>query len=152
MSNSVRRVPAVALATVLLSALTWVAPALAQQGLPPPGPPPDAQGGPPTPAEQSDRLRQVLNLRPDQEGALQAFIAAMQPKPSEVEAIREEAARDATLPTPQKLDATSARIDRMRNEVMARIAATRTFYGQLTPDQQRLFDHLPSSGGGGLSR
>ena len=131
-----------ALAALMVSA----APALAQQGLPPPGPPADAQGGPPTPAEQSDRLRRELNLRPDQEGALQAFIAAMQPKPGEMDAMREEAARAATLPTPQRLDATIVRLDHMRTEVMARIAATRTFYAALTPEQQRLFDHTPPPG------
>lgn len=133
-------VPAGAVAALLLSA----APAVAQQGLPPPGPPPDAQGGPPTPAEQSDRLRQSLRLRPDQEAALQAFVAAMQPKPGEIDSLRAEAARDAALPTPQKLDATVARLDRMRAEVMARIDATRAFYGQLSPEQQRVFDHMPS--------
>jgi hypothetical protein len=131
-----------AMATVLLSA----APALAQQGLPPPGPPSDAQGGPPTPAEQSDRLRQALRLRPDQEGALQAFVAAMQPKPGEIDALRAEAAREAGLPTPQRLDATVARLDRMRTEVLARVDATRAFYAQLTPEQQRVFDHMPSPG------
>lgn len=133
-----------AMAALMLS----TAPALAQQGLPPPGPPADAQGGPPTPAEQSDRLRRALNLRPDQEGALQAFIAAMQPKPGEIDAMREEAAREATLPTLQRLDATVARLDHMRAEVMARITATRTFYGALTPEQQRLFDRVPASGSG----
>jgi hypothetical protein len=131
-----------AMAAVLLSA----APALAQQGLPPPGPPPDAQGGPPTPAEQSDRLRQALRLRPDQEGALQAFVAAMQPKPGEIDALRGEAARDASLPTPQRLDATIERLDRMRTEVLARIAATRAFYALLSPEQQRVFDHMPNPG------
>ena len=133
-------VPAGAMAALLLSA----APALSQQGLPPPGPPPDAQGGPPTPAEQSDRIRRALNLRPDQEGALQAFVASMQPKPGEIDALRAEAARDASLPTPQRLDATVARLDRMRTEVLARIAATRTFYAQLSPEQQRVFDRMPS--------
>jgi hypothetical protein len=133
-------IPAGATAALLFSA----APALAQQGMPPLGPPPDAQGGPPTPAEQSDRLRQSLRLRPDQEGALQAFIAAMQPRPGEIDALRAEAARDASLPTPQRLDATISRLDRMRAEVLARIDATRAFYAKLTPEQQRVFDHMPS--------
>lgn len=138
------RLSAGALAALVVS--TWAAPALTQQGLPPPGPPPDAQGGPPTPAEQSDRLRRALSLRPDQEGALQAFVAAMQPKPGEVDALRAEAQREATLPTPQRLDAAVARLDRMRAEVMARIAATRAFYAQLTPAQQHAFDRAPPPG------
>jgi hypothetical protein len=138
--------PAAALAGLLLSSTS----ALAQPAAPPPGPPQAPQAGPPTPAEQSDRLRQALTLRPDQEGDLQAFIAAMQPKPGEIEGLRAEVAREASLPTPQRLDAVTARLDRMRAEVMDRIAATRAFYARLTPDQQRAFDRLPP--GGGLPR
>jgi len=138
MTHSTWRLAATALALALVS------PALAQQGMPPPGPPPAGYGGqPPTPADQSDRLRQSLNMRPDQETALQAFIAAMQPRPGEVDELRAEAQRDATLPTPQRLDAMVARLDRMRAEVMARIAATRAFYAQLTPGQQHAFDVMP---------
>jgi len=116
----------------------------------PPPPPPGYQGGAPaaTPADQSDRLRQALGLRPDQEGALQAFIAAMAPKPGEAERFRAEAERDQSLPTPQKLDRMVAHMDVMRAEVLARINATKLFYGQLTPGQQRAFDSLPAPGQG----
>jgi len=142
MSNSV-----LSLAACVAASLALAAPALAQQGLPPPGPPPAGYNGqPPTPADQSDRLRQALNLRPDQETALQAFVAAMQSRPGEQERVREEAQRDATLPTPQRLDAAVGRLEEMRTSVMARIAATRVFYGQLSPGQQHAFDRMPSPG------
>jgi hypothetical protein len=89
-------------------------------------------------------LRQTLKLRPDQETALQAFVAAMQSRPGEAEALRAAAQREAGLPTPQRLDALVVRLDRMRAEIMAKIAATRTFYAQLSPEQQRAFDTMPS--------
>jgi hypothetical protein len=96
-----------------------------------------------TPAAQSDRLRQSLRLRSDQEGALQAFIAAMQPRPGEEERQREAAQRQAQLPTPQRLDAMVEHMDEMRAQVMARVRATKTFYLQLTPEQRHVFDTLP---------
>jgi hypothetical protein len=112
--------------------------------MPPSSPPPGYTApAPPTPAAQSDRLRQSLRLRPDQEGALQAFVAVMQPKPGEVERLREAGQREALLPTPQRLDAMIARMDEMRALVMARVRATKAFYSQLTPEQQRVFDTLP---------
>jgi hypothetical protein len=118
--------------------------ASAQPGMPPSSPPPGYTApAPPTPAAQSDRLRQSLRLRPDQEGALQAFVAVMQPRLGEVERLREAARREALLPTPQRLDAMMARMDEMRAQVIARVRATKAFYSQLTAEQQRAFDALP---------
>jgi periplasmic protein CpxP/Spy len=124
---------------VSAAALVLAGQALAQ-GAPPP---PPQQSALPTPAEQSDRLRQNLKLRPDQETALQAFVAAMQTRPGEAEALRAEAQREATLPTPQRLDALVARFDRMRAEIMTKVTATRAFYAQLTPAQRQVFDATP---------
>jgi len=138
MSHSIWRFAAAA--AVLVVAF----PVLAQQGLPPPGPPPAGYNGQPsTPADQSDRLRQGLNLRPDQETALQAFVASMQPNVREMDEIRAQSERDAALPTPQRLDGMVARMDRMRTMAMARIATVRAFYAQLTPAQQHAFDAMP---------
>ena len=139
--------PRAAIAAVLAAALA--APALAQSVPSAPPPPPSASPSPPalpSPAAQSDRLRQALNLRPDQETALQAFVAAMQPRPGEFERIRAEVRREASLPTPQRLDAIEARMKQMQAEALARIAATRAFYAQLTPAQQNAFDHIPQPG------
>jgi hypothetical protein len=116
----------------------------AQPNMPPSSPPPGYNGAPaqPTPADQSDRLRQALRLRPDQEGALQAFVAAMRPGPGE-ERLRDQARLEGSLPTLQRLDAMVARMDQMRAVVMTRVRATKTFYSQLSPEQQRTFDTLP---------
>ena len=127
----------------VLAVVAFAAPALAQPNMPPSSPP--GYGGEPaqpTPADQSDRLRQALRLRPDQEGPLQAFVAAMRPGPAE-ERLRDQARLEGSLPTPQRLDAMVARMDQMRSAVLARVRATKTFYSQLTPEQQRAFDTLP---------
>ncbi len=127
------------------AAATLATAAAAQQGLPPPpnAPPPRAGATyAPTPAEQSDRLRQMLRLAPSQEGALQAFIAAMQTSASETDRMRAQAQQIATLPTPQRLDALLAQSDAMRAIFLKRMAATKAFYAQLTPVQQKEFDSL----------
>jgi len=131
---------------VFAAALVLTGHALAQSAPPPPPPPPSQPQAPPTPADQSDHLRQTLKLRPDQETALQAFVAAMQTRPGETEGLRANAQREMGRPTPQRLDALVARLDRMRAEIMAKIAATRVFYAQLTPDQQHAFDAMPNLG------
>jgi periplasmic protein CpxP/Spy len=144
LSMNLRRWP-FPFAAVASAALAYGAPALAQPNVPPSSPQPGYSGAPaqPTPADQSDRLRQGLRLRPDQEGALQAFVAAMRPAPGETERLRDQAKLEGSLPTPQRLDAMVARMDRMRATVMTRVRATKTFYSQLTPEQQRSFDTLP---------
>jgi periplasmic protein CpxP/Spy len=130
----------------LAAAVLMSGQALAQGAPPPPPPPADQAPATPTPAEQSDRLRQSLKLRPDQETALQAFVAAMQSRPGEAEALRDQAQREASLPTPQRLDALVARLDRMRAEIMGKVTATRAFYAQLTPAQKQAFDTMPNMG------
>jgi hypothetical protein len=109
--------------------------ALATAALAQPAPP-----AAPTPAAQSDELRQRLHLRPDQETALQAYVAAMRPGAGEADHYRQEAQRESRLPTPQRLDAMVARMDQMRTAMLARFAATRTFYGKLDPAQRAIFD------------
>ncbi|HXV00321.1 MAG TPA: Spy/CpxP family protein refolding chaperone [Caulobacteraceae bacterium] len=126
-------------------AVVLAGPALAQNS-PPPAPSPGYESGPPTPAEQSDRFRQDLRLRPDQERALQDFVAAMQPASGQAEHFRDEARREATLPTPQRLDAMMARMDEMRAALSARMTATKAFYAQLTPPQRAIFDQMPPPG------
>jgi hypothetical protein len=96
----------------------------------------------PTPATQSDELRQRLRLRPDQEGSLQAYVAAMRPGAGEADHYRQEALRESRLPTPQRLDAMVARMDEMRAAMLTRFAATRAFYARLDPGQRAIFDDL----------
>lgn len=102
------------------------------------------------PEKRAQRLRDVLQLRPDQDGALKAFVAATTPK---IEIKREVVKKEKgdktdgdkmewTERTPMT---TLERLDRMTKAADAmkqRAEATRAFYTALTPSQQKTFDVL----------
>lgn len=143
--------PRLFLPVALAASLAAPAAGLAQgQYGPPPGPP-RGNGAPPpaAPTSQAERLRLALGLRPDQDGALQAFIQAIAPPPGVMERMRQQEESAASLPTPRRLDMMLAGMDEMRAITVARIAATRRFYAQLTPAQQRAFDALQPAGNRG---
>jgi hypothetical protein len=58
-----------------------------------------------------------------------------------------QAERMANAPTPQRLDMMLAGMDDSRKLMVSRIDATKRFYAQLTPDQQRIFDQMGAQGG-----
>lgn len=121
-------------------------------------PPPGA--GPPPPVEQqaghehwaermkahaearARELRAILNLRPDQEAAFQAFLASMKPEHPPGERGRPGMGEEAQLTTPQRLDRMAARMAEHQAEFQRRAAAIKTFYAALSPEQQRAFDAL----------
>lgn len=91
---------------------------------------------------RSDHLSDILQLRPDQEPALKAFL----------EATRNDGAhrdhmvkfeRDSDRTTLQRLDDMQARLAEQQVETNRKIAAIKTFYGQLDPCQKRAFDAMP---------
>ncbi len=126
--------------------------ALAQSPPPMAPPPPSApahgwQGHSPDPAKRAEhaarKLRDALQLRPDQEPALQAFIAAMRPPEAEMHGMRRMAEADGqTLSTPdrmtQQLEWHKARLA----EAEKKLVALKTFYAALSPAQQKAFDTL----------
>ena len=84
-------------------------------------------------------LKTVLRLRPDQEPALAAFIAAHRPQIRELKGPPSE---PKALSTPQRLEEMSKRdaeMDARRDG--ARQALTK-FYAALSPEQQKVFDAL----------
>jgi hypothetical protein len=108
----------------------------------------------PDPEKRAQRLRDVLQLRPDQDRALKAFVEATSPK---ITMIKKEAAntdmksadqKDAPPTTLERLDRMTKAADAMK----ARAEATRAFYLALTPSQQKTFDVLGMDGreGGGF--
>lgn len=126
--------------------------ALAQQ---PPGPPDGRpgmmmRGERPDPAamaaRHAQRLRDSLQLRPDQEPALRALMDAMTPPPGAMERMREARAERQALTTPQRLDRMAARMADHQAMFDRRATAIKRFYAQLSPSQQRAFDALPPMG------
>lgn len=87
-------------------------------------------------------LKTVLRLRPDQEPALQAFVAAHHPPHKEGMGGPGEAHAPEALTTPQRLDRMARRdADRAARHAQRREALSK-FYAALTPDQQKVFDAL----------
>jgi hypothetical protein len=109
----------------------------------------------PDPAQMAQRhaekLRAVLQLRPDQEPALRAFVSSMQPTPEQIQRRQAEHAQRAEagkLPTPERLDRMQARLAERQAAFARRADAIKRFYAQLSPSQQRAFDALPMGHGG----
>jgi hypothetical protein len=140
--------------------LTTAAVAVAQDGSPPPGMPPIADdgpggpGGPDGPGPRHHRfdpeahaqhLRDVLQLRADQDGVLKAYLAATAPQDW-----GKDRPDRQPVDGPPKLLTTPERLDReteMLARAKARIDATRTFYTALSPSQKKAFDAIGPMGG-----
>lgn len=150
--------------------------ALAQ--MPPPPPPPPAPPPPPLPPlppmeammmggegmvmmhqrmpgdpeKHAKHLRDVLQLRPDQDAALKAYLEATAPQKM-AEAMKaggpdEDEDDDKALTTPERLDRQAARMAKMAETFQKRASATKAFYAALSPSQQKAFDALGPRGGG----
>jgi periplasmic protein CpxP/Spy len=135
-----------------MAAVLSVAYAVTAQDPPAPGP-----GAPPTAQQRADwmharmearakALHDILNLRPDQEAAFQAFQAAMAPQPH---GDRHEHGDQAAGPvtTPERLDHMAERMAKHEAAFHQRADAIKAFYAVLSSDQQRAFDALPLMGG-----
>ena len=85
-----------------------------------------------------ERLKRILQITPQQEAAWNAWASAMRPM-ARPRPNREEFAR---LSTPERID----RLRQLRATRMAEMDrrgdATKAFYGQLTPAQQKAFDEI----------
>jgi len=151
------------LALMAAAALTLATAAAAvAQDAPPPGPPPmtdegpGGPGGPPPmmrhhrldPEAHAQHLRDVLQLRADQDGALKTYLDTVAPKDWAKDRPKREAvdAPRKPLTTPERLDREAEHLARAK----ARIEATRAFYAALSPSQKKAFDALgPMAGGHG---
>lgn len=102
-------------------------------------------------------MRTILRLRPDQEGALQAFLAASHP-PMGGPGMRHERPEPNAVPktTPQRLDEMGRRQAEMGQMMERHRQAVATFYNALSPDQRAVFDALQRmhghGGGHGMHR
>ena len=99
------------------------------------------------------RLRDALQLRPDQEGALHAFLDSMKPPADAMARMHgphwdgDHADGDEEhLTTPQRLDRMLAKMDQHRARLVAHAEAVKRFYAQLSPGQQKAFDALGPMG------
>jgi len=92
--------------------------------------------------DQAEHLRTMLQLKPSQEAALGAYVAALKPDHSH-ERIVEMSTGEEVKTTPQRLSEMEAHVAEQAAQAHARIEATRKFYDQLEPSQKKVFDQLP---------
>ncbi|WP_297512494.1 Spy/CpxP family protein refolding chaperone, partial [uncultured Caulobacter sp.] len=109
----------------------------------------------PDPEKRAQRLRDILQLRPDQDGALKAYVEATTPKVTiRTEEVKDKGDRkdgDRMERPEMKPLGTLERLDHMTKAADAlkkRAEATRAFYLALTPAQQKTFDILGMGEGG----
>ena len=96
-------------------------------------------------AQRMARLKETLQIVPAQEGAWNAWVAAMQPPANWKRPDRAEFER---LTTPERIDRMRA-LRTERNAMMDRRAeATKAFYAGLNPIQKRVFDLETARGRG----
>jgi hypothetical protein len=143
--------PTLSRGLVVAGLVALVTPAAASFAQTAPGAPPATAAKPRhDPAERAarhaERLRAALQLRPDQEGALHAFVDALKPAAGARETWKRDRGEMANLSTPQRLERERARMAQRQARFDQRAAATLRFYGQLSPAQQKAFDALAPSG------
>lgn len=89
-------------------------------------------------ADRAEHLRAVLQLRPNQEAALTAYVQALEPPKPEAMPMAESEAKT----TPERLAAEEKMLTAHVAMMRSRMDATRRFYDQLDPAQKRAFDEL----------
>jgi hypothetical protein len=96
------------------------------------------------PEKRSQHLRDVLQLRADQEGALKAFVAAMKPpgRPAPPADGAAPARPERPKTTPERLARAEKMMADRQSGMRKRNDAIRAFYAQLSPSQQKAFDAL----------
>ncbi|MFT4266785.1 MAG: Spy/CpxP family protein refolding chaperone [Xenophilus sp.] len=91
-------------------------------------------------AERLAALKGKLKLDASQEGAWATYTAALQPPADAKPPQRPDRAEFAKLTTPERLDRLQARQAERAAEFAKRADATKAFYAQLSPAQQKTFD------------
>ena len=93
--------------------------------------------------DRAQHLRAVLQLRPNQEPALTAYLAALHPQHDMMYRTDDH---DGPQTTPQRLAEMEKMLVEHAARVKAHIAATRSFYDQLDAAQKKAFDELNMAG------
>ena len=91
--------------------------------------------------DRAEHMTTMLQLRPDQQPALKAFLDATG-KPGGGQMMRMEHGTEART-TPERLAEMEARLAQQQTAMKGRIEATRTFYARLDEKQRKVFDALP---------
>jgi protein CpxP len=91
---------------------------------------------------REQRLHDILQIKPAQEGAFKTFVSSVGPKPR---GDKDGHPGEGRPGAERKEMTTTERLDRMAQrlaEAQGRIQATRAFYASLTPEQRKAFDEV----------
>lgn len=92
--------------------------------------------------DRAERVTTLLQLRPEQEPALKAYLEALKPRRDHL--VSFEPAVETRGSTPERLARMEAQLAEQQAAGKARIAATRAFYDQLAARQKKVFDEMPA--------
>jgi len=93
--------------------------------------------------DMGEHLRTMLQLKPGQEAALTAYVAAVKPDHMHEHMDRMADHDDKARTTTERLADMEKRMADSQAQAHARIEATRKFYAQLDPSQKKVFDEMP---------
>ncbi|MGZ6014553.1 MAG: Spy/CpxP family protein refolding chaperone, partial [Phenylobacterium sp.] len=103
--------------------------------------------------QRAQDLRTILRLRPDQEGALTAYLQSHKrpdgPMAGERRGPPGGPGMAAPMTTPQRLDEMARRESQHAAMQQKHAEAVRAFYAALSPEQRQVFDALKRLHGGG---
>ena len=89
-------------------------------------------------AKRLGELKQKLQISRGQEGAWETWTAAIKPTPHQ----RPDRAAFEHMTTPERIDRIKAQRTQRAAEMDQRLDATKAFYAQLAPEQQKVFDEV----------
>jgi len=95
--------------------------------------------------KRAAELHDKLKLNATQENAWRTYIGKM--KPAEMPA-RPDRAEMATLTTPERMEKMQMMMKEREKHLEERLAATKEFYGVLTPEQRKIFDEQSAGNAG----
>lgn len=93
--------------------------------------------------DRSEHLRTILQLRPEQEGALKTYLDAVGQGGHRDYMVRFDRDKAQGKTTAERLAEMEAKMAEQQAAMRTRIAATKTFYGQLDERQKKVFDSMP---------
>ena len=96
--------------------------------------------------DPAEHLRTMLQLKPGQEAALTAYLAAVKPAEhmhDHVVEMSDHRGGEMAKTTTERLADMEKRMAESQAEARKRIDATRKFYAQLEPSQKKVFDEMP---------
>lgn len=93
--------------------------------------------------DRAEHLKALLQLRPEQDAALTAFLDATKAQPGGWDPMARFHGDADSRTAPERLAEMEARLDAQQAAMRRRIEATKAFYAQLDAPQKKAFDALP---------